>query len=153
MPWIVAMEGSVDLEIIPWAIGEGTYKGNPVIIRFRQFTDEFPRRTFPERINIFWMMDEPPACGMPSDSETERLHVFENRLVEAVEFDNHSVLSVVLTCNGQREFVFHTADVVGFLERLTNMPQEKDQYPVEIYRNDDPSWDYDESVIPKRTKD
>ena len=42
---------------------------------------------------------------------------FEDRLVDAVEHDQHSILVGALTCNDQKEFIFHTADVTGFLER------------------------------------
>ena len=71
-------------------------------------------------------------------------------MVEAIEHDSQSILSVVLTGNGEKEFVFHTADVELFLSRLTNMPQELGRYPITIIRNTDPEWDYLDSVIPSR---
>ena len=61
------------------------------------------------------------------------------------------MLSVVLTCDGKREWVFHTADVPGFRTRLTDMPQEDERYPIELDRNDDPEWSYDASVVPSST--
>lgn len=92
-------------------------------------------------------MTEVASEGLSLELEFERLEVFENRLVEAVEQDQHSLLSVVLTTNRQREFVFHTADVSGFLARLTNMPQERTRYPIKLQRFDDLDWEYDASVI------
>ena len=93
-------------------------------------------------------MREPEELGLPTQLESERLEAFENRLVEAVESDNHSILSVVLTCNGQREFVFHTSDPEGFVKRLIAMPQEQERYPIEIFNNEDPGWEYVATVTP-----
>jgi hypothetical protein len=93
-------------------------------------------------------MLEKDENGWPNGSEFKRLSTFEDRLVEAVECDRQSILSVVLTCNGEKEFVFHTADVATFLSRLTNMPQEQERYPITTLRNTDPEWNYFDSVIP-----
>ena len=67
--------------------------------------------------------------------------------MEAVENDNHSILSMVLTGKGQREYVFHASNANGFLQRLTAMPQEKDRYPIEIKSFEDVDWDYVDSVL------
>lgn len=136
-----------DFDSIPWSIAEGIYEGRPLYIRFRNFPSAFTRTSYPQRINIFWTMTEVGSEGLPLEFEFERLETFENRLVEAVEQDQHSLLSVVLTTNGQREFVFHTADVNGFLSRLTNLPQEASRSPIELHRFDDINWAYDASVI------
>lgn len=129
-----------------WSVAEGTHEGRPLVIRFREFKPEFPRSLYPERLNIFWKMTEPHPNGLPTQSETERLTTFEDRLIEAVEKRSLSVLSVVLTCAGQREFVFHTNDPANFLKLLTEMPQEAERYPIEIYRAEDRDWSYDDSV-------
>jgi hypothetical protein len=93
-------------------------------------------------------MREPDDSGLGAAAELERLATFESRLCDAVETDRHSVLSVVLTWNGRREFVLHTADVDGFLARLGAMPHEDDKYPIEIQCEPDPEWVYDRSVTP-----
>ena len=64
----------------------------------------------------------------------------------AAERDGHSVLCAVLTCDGQREFVFHTPDANEFLRRLTDMPQEVERYPIEIRSADDPGWEYYDAI-------
>lgn len=136
-----------DFDLIPWSIAVGIHEGKPLYIRSRNFPFTFTRASYPQRINIFWTMSEVGSEGLPLEFEFERLETFENRLVGAVEQDKHSLLSVVLTTNGQREFVFHTADVSGFLSRLKNMRQEDSRYPIELQRFDDVDWEYDSSVI------
>jgi hypothetical protein len=127
-----------------WTVAED--EGKSLVVRFRQLDGSVKKHAYPERMNVFWSMSEASVAGLPSPKETERLQQFEDRLCDAVEADGHSVLSVVLTCNGQREWVFHTADAKGFLERLTAMPQEQARYPIEIHQNNDPEWSYDKSV-------
>lgn len=137
------------LDSVKWALAEGVHEGRPLFTRFRQFLSSFPRSAYPQRINIIWIMTEPASTGLPTNQEHARLVTFEDRLVAAVEHDAHSVLSVALTCDGKREWVYHTADVPGFMGRLTDMPQEKDRYPIELTRSEDPDWGYDDAVVPQ----
>ena len=137
----------MDFDSITWALAEGEHEGHPLLSRFREFPGNFPRVSYPERLNLFWQMLERDENGWPTEFEFERLKAFEDRLVEAVEHDGQSILSVVLTCNGEKEFVFHTADVTIFLSKLTNMPQEQERYPIMIISNTDPEWGYFDDVI------
>jgi Family of unknown function (DUF695) len=131
----------------PWSLAEDEYEGHVLFIRFRQFPQSFMKWRYPQRLNIFWKMSDPDENGLPTDEEFERLAIFENRLVDAVESDEPSILLAALTCNGEKEFLFHTSDVAGFLERLTNMPQEIERYPITIQEHVDPNWTYFETVI------
>ena len=125
-----------------WALAEGEYEGHPLLIRFRQFPKDSRRASYPDRLNLFWQLLESDENGWPTESEFERLQTFEDRLVEAVEPDNQSILTVVLTCNGKKEFVFQTSDATAFMDRLTKMPQEEERYPITIHRNLDREWNY-----------
>lgn len=133
---------------LTWAGAEAEYNNHPLLIRFREFPKRFPKSKYPKRINIFWKMYETDENGLPTEDEFNRLETFEDRLVNAVEYDEHSILAGALTCNGKKEFIFYTTDVPEFMERLTNMPQEKERYPITIEKYNDPNWSYFESVIP-----
>lgn len=132
----------LDLEQLPWSVAEGATDEYEFQIRFRKFPESINTKAYPIRLNIFWQMDECFENGYPTEEELKRVHTFENRIVDAVEHDNFSIMSIVLTGNGQREFVFHTSDSHEFIDRLTNMPQEDDPYPLEIHSNDDEEWEY-----------
>lgn len=145
----VAERGTaMQLDSMSWALARGEYEARPLLIRFRQFPPRFAKAAYPERVNITWTMGELASTGLPTEGEQSQLATFEDRLVAAVEQDAHSVLSVVLTCDGKREWVFHTADVPGFMGRLTDMPQEEERYPIELARSEDPDWGYDDAVVP-----
>jgi hypothetical protein len=136
----------MDLESIAWTGADGVYVDHPLLIRFREFDEAFPKGRYPIRLNVLWQMVESDVNGWPTDSEFEKLSTFEDRLVEAVEQDNQSILTVVLTYNGTKEFVFHSEDEAVFLDRLTNMPQEAERYPITIHKNLDAAWDYFKSM-------
>ncbi|HSE33219.1 MAG TPA: DUF695 domain-containing protein [Pyrinomonadaceae bacterium] len=130
-----------------WAVAESEYEGHALFIKFREFPQSFMKWRYPQRLNIFWKMSDPDENELPTNEEFQRLAAFEDRLVDAVEGDEHSILLAALTCNGESEFLFHTSDVAGFLERLTNMPQEPERYPITIQHYLDPNWAYFDSVI------
>jgi hypothetical protein len=134
---------------LTWGAAEGEHDNHPLLVRFREIPKTFPRSRYPERLNIFWEMSATDENGLPTDEEFDRLATFENRLVPVVERDGQSILVGVLTCNGEKEFIFHTADVSEFMERLRNIPQEEEErYPITIQKYDDSGWSYFESVIP-----
>jgi len=137
----------MNFDEIPWSIAEGTHEGMPVITRFRNFDSSFSRSRYPQRLNIFWKFSNPTDNGLPSPEDSARAETFEDRLVEAVETDNQSILSIVLTGKGRREYVFHTSNTKEFLQRLTAMPQEEERYPIEIDSSEDVDWEYVDSVL------
>ena len=140
---------AMTFDSLKWIGAEAEYDHNPLLIRFREIPQPFTRSKYPERLNVFWKMSEQDHNGLPSEDEFSRLEAFEDYLVGAVEHDEHSILVAVLTCNGEKEFIFHTNDVPGFLSRLANIPHERERYPITIQRFHDSNWSYFESVIPK----
>ena len=137
------------LDSLTWGVAEAEHDNHLLLIRFREIPETFPKSKYPERLNIFWEMSATDENGLPTDEEFDRLAAFEDRLVPLVEQDAHSILVGVLTCNGEKEFVFHTADVTEFMDRLRNIPQEEERYPITIQKYDDPGWTYFESIIPE----
>lgn len=131
-----------------WQTSNGRYEDQAIQARFRVHPPDFPRAGYPDRLNVFWRMTDRGEDGLGTADEHERLRVFEERLVAAVEADRHTIFSVILTWNGRREFVLHTADVPGFLARLGAMPHEDENYPIEIQVDADPEWTYDRSITP-----
>ena len=129
-----------------WTLLQGEYDGNPLLVRYRQLDEPFDKAAYPFRINIFWTMVAPDDNGLASDDELTFLDLFEDRIIDAVEADGGSILSLVLTCDGKREFVFHTGDPEAFVQSLTEMPHEEEPYPIEIHCYEDKDWEYDAAV-------
>jgi len=130
-----------------WTIAEGRTDAYPYLLRIRQVPPGFPRQRFPQRLNIFWSLAKADEKGYPTGSELQRLHAFEERLVAAMESDQFAMLALITTGRREREFVFYTANPDEFLRRLTNMPQEKNPYPIKIHLNQDAHWRYYEGEL------
>lgn len=137
----------MNLDSIPWTVIRGRNSEGVVLFRYREFESEFPKQEFPHRLNIFWSSTASDENGLPEQEESERMKVFEDRLIGATEFDAQSVLSLVVTGKSQREYVFHTKDTDEFLRRLTDMHQEEAPYPIEIHHVTDPAWEYVDRVL------
>lgn len=131
-----------------WNVGEGHTGEYPFIVRYRVFSNDFPRGMYPKRLNVFWSMKLPDQNGLPSPVEAEHLDTFENRLVAAVEKDKTAWLVAVVTGRSEREFVFHLKHPEHFLQCLTDMPQETERYPIEIHVEEDQDWLYFNALAP-----
>jgi len=135
-------------DIAAWLGAKGHTGEYPFFVRYRQFSQPIPRKEYPTRLNVFWSMNSPDENGFPSEDEAAFLETFENRLIAAVEKDESVWLVAVVTGRSEREFVFYLQQPTLFLQRLTEMPQERERYPVEIYSTEDPDWSYFEDLAP-----
>ena len=137
----------MNLESLPWTVVQARNREGVVIFRYREFTPDFPKADFPHRLNVFWSSTSSDENGLPEKEESDRMGVFEDRLVSATEPDAQTVLSLVVTGKNQREYLFHTKDTSEFLRRLTDMPQENAPYPIEIHHVVDAEWEYVDRVL------
>jgi hypothetical protein len=131
-----------------WTFAEGHTGDYPFLARIRQFPSGFPRSEYPKRLNVFWSMRLPDANGLATAQESKNLQNFEDRLVAAVEQDKSVWFVAAITGRSEREFVFYLLDPQLFMQRLTEMPQEQDRYPIEIHLEEDPEWSYFDGLAP-----
>lgn len=126
-----------------WAVAEGTHHGKPLLIRFRQELRSITDLTgYPLLLQITWPFAETDGTGLPDDPASSHMELFENRIAEAFERDCHAVLTAVITNDGSRQWLFYTSDIEECGRRLTDMPQERERYPIELTAEDDPCWTY-----------
>lgn len=93
-------------------------------------------------LKIVWPYADENTGSMPSSGDSDQMTEFENRFCEAVEQDATAILTAVLTFDGARQWVFYTDDVQECGERLSNMPQNDEPYPLELTTEQDPRWEY-----------
>lgn len=139
----------MDLKTVPWVLAKGTLDGHSLMMRYRKFSEDFPKNEFPTRINMICSVKEQTESGLPTRSEYERLGMFEEHLMNAVEDDEDSVLAMVITSSGKREFVFHTADAESFKQRLNHVYETKTEYPVDLDLEEDDAWEYINEFTPR----
>lgn len=93
-------------------------------------------------MKIVWAYADENSGAMPTTEDSEQMGEFEDRFCDAVETDATAILTAVLTFDGARQWVFYTRDIQECGDRLNNMPQNGDPYPVELTTDLDPDWRY-----------
>lgn len=125
-----------------WAIAEGKHNKLPLTIRFRNELQTRPDIVnHPHLIQITWAYDGLES-GLPGNLINEQMSIFEDRLTSAVEHDASAVLVAVITNDGEREWSFYSSDVQEFANRLSNMPQAEEKYPIDMTTRNDPEWEF-----------
>jgi hypothetical protein len=139
----------MDLKSVPWVLAKGRLDGHSLMLRFRQFSQDFPKQEYPVRINMICDVKEKTPSGLPTRSEYERLGQFEEHLMNVVEEDEDAVLAMVITSSGKREFIFQTADAESFKQRLSHVYDREPDYQVNYVQSEDDDWEYINDYTPK----
>lgn len=126
-----------------WTGVEGKNDIGPFLLRYRTPVLAPPdTKGYGRVLKIVWPYTDENTGAMPSDEDSEQMAEFENRFCEAVERDATAILTAVLTFDGARQWVFYTGSVQECGERLNNMPQNDEAYPLELTTEQDPDWRY-----------
>lgn len=125
-----------------WSLAEGEMDDHTMFLRFRTtITKKLNLSAFPKAIHIFWDYKS-ENNGMPSSILSKNMEEFENRITDALEGDQSGILTVIKTYQGTRQWLFYTTNTENFSDKLHNMPQNKDPYPIEIEAENDEEWEY-----------
>lgn len=133
----------MNVEAWGWTVAEVSERETGAVafmVRWRQLPAGVARKQWPTLLRVVWENRFSTREGFPVAREQDAMGVFELRLGEAVERDALAVMSLSLTGEKRREFLFHTRDVAEFSRRLHEMPQEDERYPITIEKAEDPEW-------------
>ena len=125
-----------------WALAKMETENGLSLLRLKKIEAQFDFDAFPERLNLIWEFQDPTDVGTPSPSESDEMELFENRLCEKIEEDNQSILCMVFTEPGYREYVFYAESADFFLNALNTIPQEARPYPIEIHHETDAGFEF-----------
>jgi hypothetical protein len=116
-----------------WILGKKETKKALRMVRLKALEVTFPFKEYPERLNVIWSFRKTSTNETPADSELKAMKRFEDRICKRIEKSGQSLLAIVFTEPGYREFVFYCQDVESFVDVLNTMPQERAAYPIEIH--------------------
>lgn len=139
----------MDLKKIPWALAKGDKDGYSLMMRYRQFTDDFPKQDYPVRVNVVCDFHDRTNSGLPTQTEYTRLDMVENELMLLAEDDDSSVLAMVITSSGKREFIFQTSDADDFYKRVNSVYSNEPAYVFDLSHESEDDWNLYENFIPK----
>ncbi len=126
-----------------WSGAEVPTDSGVALIRYRTpVLSGHEARGYSKVLKVVWAYAPEGSGAMPTQDDSSRMEVFENRFCQAVEHDAQAVLVAVLTFDGARQWVFYTRDVRECGTRLHAIPQEAERYPLELTAEADPEWQY-----------
>jgi len=126
-----------------WKVAQGKVAESPFILRFRDpITSITNTAGYSQLLTILLPYVDEGSGALPSPEALAALDLFEDRLCGALEHDGHAMITAVLTFDGARQWVVYTEDIEACGQRITEMPQNADPYPIEMHARDDPEWNY-----------
>lgn len=154
LPMMCMAKSSADDQAV-WSTAVATRPsdGHRLIYRYREeFAKSFRRSAYPDRVTIAWTYSS--ANGMPSKAERESMDRMEDLLAPYVEKASLSMLVLVMTGEGLREWVYYSKSQNEFMAKINEVLRGLPQFPVEIDLWKDPEWKrYEAFKKTVRTKD
>lgn len=124
-----------------WTVAEAGSDEAPIILRYREpLLSVHDTSGYGELLHILWSFAARNEFGLPEPDEHSEAGKFENYLCDVFEHDQHGVLALVITGNGEREFFLYTSDGQECSKRIHEMPQQEEPYPIQLTLEDDPQW-------------
>ena len=136
-------------QYIPWALAKGSRDGRSLMMRYRQFSEEFPKQDYPVRVNVVCYLEDQTPSGLPTRMEYARLDSVEDSLMELAEVDESSVLAMVITSSGQREFIFQTSNANELCRRVSKAYSGDPVRKLNVVQESKDDWDMFFQYIPK----
>jgi Family of unknown function (DUF695) len=102
-----------------WVIVKGTRNGSPLVARLHLGLRALAGHPdYDRRLTVRIPFHEPNAVGFPTKEELHAVCDLEGPLTEVLQEDQQSLPALVITAQGRRELLFHTADAEAALQRL-----------------------------------
>ena len=124
-----------------WTLAQGEHEGAPLIPRIN--TAAGPLAGHPEfkhRVGVAIPLREPDEQGFPSEEEGAELAEIEETLARSLLANLESLLVLVITTGGMREFVFYTANPSATESKLRTITEEVTSHEVQAYIEPDKEW-------------
>jgi uncharacterized protein DUF695 len=125
----------------PWALAQGTQKGKPLFVRINEgLAPVAGHPEFSDQLGVAVQLREPTDEGLPEEAESAELNAIEDALCADLLPDNQSLLALVLTTDGAREFVFYTADKEAARRKATAVGRRIATHHLICRLRRDPEW-------------
>ncbi len=125
-----------------WVLADGVLNDQPITIRYRESTEqEFTSGLYGQCVQISWDADDvDPITKYPSVAELEKIDVFNQKLMEAIEADEHGLLVMVLMCEGINQWILYCRDLEELEKDLNKIPTDSGLYPIDVVAEEDSLW-------------
>lgn len=124
-----------------WTLATGhDNNGKPMIVRFRSNVPAgVDIKQYPHLLVVSWKYEPWSEEGMPSESDNERMVLFE-QLLDSLEAKRTAFMTVAVTCNGVKEWQWQSRDHEETMKSLNSALSGQNPFPIEISQQEDPGW-------------
>lgn len=123
-----------------WSVAQLEKNGNPLLVRYRnQRPQGVEAAAFPFLLSATWAY-QPNQFALPSADEMESMDKFEDALAPALEASQTAHLMVVLTGNGERDWLWYTSSEADAMRCVNQALKGHKPYPIEFSVQKDRGW-------------
>jgi uncharacterized protein DUF695 len=123
-----------------WSVAQLEKNGKPLLVRYR---NERPQgvetAAFPFLLSATWAYQS-NEFALPSADEMELMDKFEDALASALETSQTAHLMVILTGNGERDWLWYTTGEAEAMQQVNQALKGHKPYPVQFSVQKDRGW-------------
>ena len=137
------IENNEEITSIPesWSILQSENNGKPMVIRKNVGCEKIAgNKNYSTGCGIAFQVKFPDENGLPNAEKEPELNTLEDDIFEIFERDLNSIIPIVITTSGFREYVIYTKDLPEFQNRLSKLREKHKQYELTSYNKEDGNW-------------
>jgi len=126
----------------PWTVATGENDGQPLFVRINTGAAAVARQSdLAHRIGVAVPLRAPDASGLPAPAESAILTELEDALEAVLDVGQNTILVLVLTTGGVREFVLYTVAPHATEAAIAQLQSQFAAYELQFYVQLDAEWD------------
>jgi hypothetical protein len=126
----------------PWTVASGDSEGKPIFVRLNTGASAVSKQpALGHRIGIAVLLRAPDALGLPTTDESATLSHIEEAVEAALRVGHESILVVVVTTGGMREFMLYSAAPQNVEPAVETIRAQFPNYEIQFYVQPDADWD------------
>ena len=133
-----------------WSVGQFSDDDSVVLVRWRSdIVVPDLSRLYPWQFVVTWSFRDVQSNGLPGPVEAQEAQALEDLLTPALEAEAASVLALVSTGSGHREWFFYCSEPKALEARLNTVLSAMPPYPLALHTGHDPEWEvFFDNVLP-----
>ena len=126
----------------PWTVASGDNEGKTIFVRLNTGASAVSKQSaLRHRIGIAVLLRAPDASGLPTPDESATLSHIEEAVEAALRVGHESILVVVVTTGGMREFLLYSAAPQKAEAAIATVQAQFPSYQIQFYVQPDAEWD------------
>lgn len=125
-----------------WTVGTSEHNGMPMIIRKNEGISVIAGKGyFNLRSGISYKYHDQTENGLPTPEENLHMNVMDDKINEYYDNKTNSVVAIVITTSGFKEYVIYHNNSMGFSKALDALQQLFTNYQLTTYTENDKKWE------------